>query len=371
MAKNRIKNIDEIVTQSGTVVDLDNIQATGGSSGGAGGTVSAAGLALSRSEDATAIRYAFNVAGPSLHAADGHSPTASHMMVGVSAPTQNISLLSFSDQNTHDQSFNVGTNQAADGGYTQACGGDDKMWIVGGLTSSNTDVSTIQPMSFTDSSEYSVWGNFGHTFALGTTTSNGTSAFNSGGRRNGSTVVAMSKFNFSDSSSVQDEGTLSEAVNYVDSGNDGQKMLVLGGADASSALSESIVQHYQLNSGNQADSYNDLDIASHLNFCCNNIEKIFLCIGYSTASGVSERMDEVSFNSGSKSSMFMTTTGHGYAGAMASNGTGEAIIAGGYRDTITSVATISKFSFDDSSSLAGYGSLNQVRHHNFGSSGNG
>jgi hypothetical protein len=244
------------------------------------------------------------------------------------------------------------------------------MWVVGGITDSNNDLNTIDAHSFSNGSSFGVWGNFGHTFALGTTTSNGTSAFNSGGRRNGSTVVAMSKFNFDDSSSIQDEGTLSEAVNYVDSANDGQKMLVLGGADASSGLSESIVQHYQLNSGNQADSYNDLDTVSHINFCCNNTERIFLCIGAVSGSPVSERMDEVSFNSGSKSSQFMSTTGHGYGGAMASNGTGEAILAGGYRQTIGNVATISKFSFDDSSSLAGYGTLNQSRHHNLGSSGN-
>jgi hypothetical protein len=362
---NILKGIDKIVTSDGnTTVDLANIQASG-----SGGSVSAAGLAISRSEDSTYIDYAFNEGG-NPHAADGHSASASHMMVAVASPTMDLAILSFSDQNTHNQSFNAGTNQAADWGYTQACTGDNKMWIVGGLASSNTDASTIQPMSFTDSSEYSVWGNLGHTFALGTTTSNGTSAFNSGGRRNGSTVVAMSKFNFSDSSSVQDEGTLSEAVTYCDSVNDGQKMLVLGGADASSGLSESIVQHYQLNSGNQADSYNDLDTTSHINFCCNNTERIFLCIGYSSGSPISERMDEVSFNSGSKSSQFMSTTGHGYGGAMASNGAGEAILAGGYRQTIGSVATISKFSFDDSSSLAGYGSLNQARHHTLGSSGN-
>ena len=58
MAKNRIKNIDEIVTQAGTVVDLDNIQATGG--GGSTATVNAGNLAISKTETSSEIGYYFN-----------------------------------------------------------------------------------------------------------------------------------------------------------------------------------------------------------------------------------------------------------------------------------------------------------------------
>ena len=92
-------DIDKIRTTTGTEVDLENIQAS------AGGSVSADGLALSRSEDATAIRYAFNVAGAAnTHEADGHSSSADAVMFGGGGDT---SVLNTCDMTQFSSSSNA------------------------------------------------------------------------------------------------------------------------------------------------------------------------------------------------------------------------------------------------------------------------
>ena len=167
-----IKNVDKIITTSGTEVDLDNIQASGGGAS-VGGSVSAEGLALTRSEGSATIDYSFNVGYINTQEADGHSTSATEMMMvgghtgGTSMHTY-IDKISFSDNSATNNfgtlSYST-TNQSAgsDGATVMTCGGG----------AGSTYLGTCAKISFQDGSETS-WGELRNNLnALGSGASDG------------------------------------------------------------------------------------------------------------------------------------------------------------------------------------------------------
>ena len=198
--KNRIRNIDEIVTQNGTVIDLENIQASGGSTA----TVNASGLAISRSEDSQYIDYAFNEGAANPHGADGHRDGVSIWMhVGVMAANSGDYRWSqqyqFSDPQTHD----TGWVQLSEGRTMGAAVSDaDKVLQVGGSIHNGNDtyVGTGEMINFsaaTKSSAGSLNVNRSYNVGLG----DGASGWvGTGITSAGSLVGDVAKYNMSDGS---------------------------------------------------------------------------------------------------------------------------------------------------------------------------
>ena len=77
----------------------------------------------------------------------------------------------------------------------------------------------------------------------------------------------------------------------------------------------------------------------------------------------------MSFAAGETSTDYASLT-HGYGGAMARDGHGSGIAAGGWYGGSNN-ALITKFNLENNSNLQMWQTLNQARHHHSGASGNG
>ena len=221
MAKNRIKNIDEIVTQAGTVVDLDNIQATGG--GGSTATVNAGNLAISKTETSSEIGYYFNEGG-NTHAADGHSSSAdSVMMAGGTDGSSTLSSLEIASFSSAGSTTHTSLSEAVSASLFASDGSEAMR--AGGHTGSNT-VATCEKILFSSSATLSLMAPCIPPTRIGNASSDGARMLMAGDE--GFSTSSQIKL-FSDSSDSISHSSLTAGRAYTAAGSDGVYHMTLGG----------------------------------------------------------------------------------------------------------------------------------------------
>ena len=278
---NILKGIDKIETVAGTVVDLDNIQATGAS-----GSTSSTSLGFTRSEDANSIYYDM---GETIYkSADGHSVSASDHFTfggwGTSAEGSSAKI-SYSSGANHDGWAMDAAASATGHVYSTGASSGDSFLRLGGYTGSqnisqtnkyslttsgtsngwaglvsavrsaggagdgehalmmagrdNNDTRNIQRLSFSDNTYAEYWanginnstdaGNAGHR-SNGYGTSDGTNAFCVGGAGSSMFLKDIQTMSFSDSSiDSSTHGTLDVGRTYTATGSDGSDAFTVSG----------------------------------------------------------------------------------------------------------------------------------------------
>ena len=228
MAKNRIKNIDEIVTQAGTIVDLDNIQASGG---GSTTTVNAGNLAISKTETSNEIGYHFNVAGsgsdPFAHAADGHSSSATSMMVinGKGGNPSNAELKQFSSASL---SVDHGSLNYQKFGVSAASNGTEVFITQGRHNSNSQYVNSSEKKQFSSNATATVANGLTEMRAYMNAGSDGTLGMFCGGWVS-SEHNTCDTMQFTDGSVAVDHGDLTYGQHGGSAASDGSKLMVING----------------------------------------------------------------------------------------------------------------------------------------------
>ena len=239
-------NVDKIVSSAGTEVEIDNMSA--------GGSASAAGLALTRSEDSQNIDYAFNEGG-NTHEADGHSSTATHAMFAGGDNPSDFSaneLRSFTDQSENTVSY--GAMTIARNSHSSASNGSSKL-IMGG--NSSNSLSGCEIKSFADSSNFVSHGNLSNTISAAAASSDGAKAMISGGSADATNVEFK---NFSDNSYNVSHGVLASGIYSHNAVSDGTTNMNMGGYDGSGTWgNSSLISKKQFASS--ADSVSSGDLA--------------------------------------------------------------------------------------------------------------
>ena len=339
MGVNRIKNIDEIVTQSGTVVDLNNIQASG-----SGGTVSASGLAISRTEDSQYIDYAFNEGSTNTHEADGHSSSADAVMFGGTDNT----LKKFSDS-TIKESYGTAkdsTFSTSNGAIALIAGGGDK----------NQDVHS---KSFASSSTSSTFGTLITGRYQGADGSDGTISMLAGGTVSGGNTDTIERMSFA-SAAISSNGTLRGQYNHHRGGSNGTYLMTVGGWGSSGSNASDLIA---FESNTVAAEHGTITTARMQMAVCSNTDQLMLAAGYMPANTGATEMKLFSDKSVCEGWNTIESK-H----ALSAGGNGEiAMFAGG--DNGATVASCHTKSFADKSIYVTFGVINQATSHSWGCSG--
>lgn len=305
-----LRNIDKIITGSGTEVDLDNIQASG-----SGGTVSADGLAITRAEDSDSIDYSFNVGHINTQEADGHSTSATEMLIvggwiGGANSGNFIDKLSFSD-NSATNSFGTLSYSTSQ----QAAGSDGATLMTCGGGAGPTYLDTCSKISFNSGTE-EAWDKLTKVKnTLGSGASTGTELMVNGGYTGGSWYIHdCEKKSFADNTIAVDHGALT-----------------VGGRDGNGAI------------GISGDVTDGTDC---------------LMIGAYSSGGLSTVIKK-GFADGSVNELWANVSYASYGAATASNKT-NAVCMGGVAGTY--LQDISSILFADKSTAESWGLMEAARH---------
>ena len=226
---NILKGIDKIVTTSNTEVDLDNIQASGGSAGSSTTIVTAGGLAISKTETADEIGYHFSAEVP-FPKADGHSTSASVLMMagghdgGLTNVIDQKQFASKADGTSYD-----GTSHGVlDVGRYNLQGASDgsQMMSLGGWGSSASNVCCLT--SFASNSTSSDHGDLMSPAESSSTCSNSTQVLVAGGWNHGNLAQIQMKTFASSAISVNAQ-ILTQQKRGSKGTSDGTVALIMGG----------------------------------------------------------------------------------------------------------------------------------------------
>ena len=350
---NILKGIDKIETVAGTVVDLDNIQATGGGA-------SSATLGFTRSEDANAIYYDMGEAVVNNNIADGHSASATdHYTFGGWA---NNSAQSGTAKVSYDTGSNsdgwAGTDAVS--GHVYAAGGSsgDSFLRIGGYNGSN-NISQNCKYSLTTTNTSQGWSSVVSGVRTAAGASDGQHALMMAGWDN-SLTRGVQRFSFSDSSYASYWGTgINNDTESSSSGHrssaegisNGTSAFCVGGGDNNGFLTDIQILSFTDSSIDSA-THGALDKGRSYCKTASNADDAFTSMGYN--SGNDRNLQKWSMNdTGTTSTTFAELT-RNYSQAGASGNGVDMILSGGHNDLTQALfgevtkMSMASGSFDDS-----------------------
>ena len=346
---NILKGIDKIVTTSNTEVDLDNIQASG-----SGGTVSAAGLAITREEDSDSIDYSFNVGG-NTHEADGHSSTAdsAYAMNGAGSSGPYFTTgekMSFADYNATATLINGLTSTHA----APAANINNNAYMFGGY-GSGSHLQSIEKVQLSDDAVSQVSSSLQNSVHGSNTANDGSIALTMGGHNTNSDYRNfVQKLNGSDESVDTAYSSLSQSAGYFSTGSNGSDVLIMAGKRNNSNAEVSTVTKMSISAGGTDAPFGQLTSGYHGWGGCSNASTAFCYQGIGNQGIYAHKFDD-----NSTQVQFGTMTWAKYYSAQSGNG--ELGIAMGGWDT-NATRNVDLFSQTDGSSFSSPGALSGSGH---------
>lgn len=222
---NILKGIDKIVTSDGnTTVDLANIQATGGA-----GSVNNTDLGISMSETTSAIYYDLNT--DTTKRADGHSTSADSVMFMSGLTASNNGQLGNELIAFADGSSSLHTNMPY-ATYNGVAASNGSQAINGGGRRMDAIYKDMQIVGFSNGSSWNTWGDLSQNLVAPAQGSDGSEAMFMGGNILDGTDFStnvVEKVSFSDQATRGTHGTLDTAAHNTCSGSNGNVMMMFGG----------------------------------------------------------------------------------------------------------------------------------------------
>ena len=360
MPVNRLRNIDEIVTQSGTVIDLDNIQA----SGGGAGSVSNTDLGISMSETSSAIYYDLN-ADTALYA-DGHSKsvTSAFAFGGLNATSngyrsdyEEVSFADLSASATQHTGLQTAKQSARAESVGQTiyhvCGHVDGVGVIGGIEKIALPTRANSTLTPTLTATHAGLG-----------FSNGSKIVSAGGNTSGSTYhTHMNSFNSADESVDNSYGTLTAGNGGAGSVSNGTEGMIIGGFAQGTSNPIKTVSKFSFASGGTNTGFGEIAEASKWVEGSSNDTTGFIAGAYKSA--ISQDIFAHSFSDNSTQAKFGQMVWSQYGGGESSNGEIGVRMAG---NDSTPTRNSDAFNMTDGSSYT-IGSVADHRYHTAGASG--
>lgn len=216
-------NVDKLVSSGGTEVEIDSISS--------GGSVSAEGLAISRSEDSTYIDYAFNEGSTTnTHAADGHSSSATSMMlVNGKGGFSNVEMKEFSSASL--SSDHGALSISGKYGDSAVSNGTEVFITQGKYVSNNQFTNSSEKKQFSSNATATGANGLTETRSYMSSSSDGTIGMFCGGWVN-SQLETCDTIQFPDGSVAVDHGDLTYEQHGGSAASDGSKLMVVNGTSS-------------------------------------------------------------------------------------------------------------------------------------------
>ena len=358
-----LKGIDKVETTAGTVVDLDNISASG-SAGGLSSTT----LGFTRSEDANFIYY--DMGQEVANTADGHSTSASHFMIGAGNEGggfhTSVDLLSFASAAAVTAH---GSTHAGSGVQTESNG--SVALHVSGYHSNNPPTSTTSLKDFSDSTVHSTsHGSLSNGCWDGAAMSDGDQMIVAGGYASPNALKRSEIIAFADTSAFNAWGDLIGSGAYYFQGASNGSIGMLAGGTSSGSTALNYYQSLSFSSNEAATQHGSMATARWGQTAVSNATILIVC-GAGGAAGGDQDVYQEKYAFDAQSTAVAIGDMHRARRAFGGGSSGtEYILAGGVGSGDAKESTSEKNSFEDNATASDWSSLGANRGWVQGTSGN-
>ena len=355
-----LKGIDKVETTAGTVVDLDNISASG-SAGGLSSTT----LGFTRSEDANFIYYDMGQEVGNI--ADGHSTSASHFMVPAGS---NGSHLNSVDMVSFDSAAAIAAHGVTNAGADIQVEGNGSIALL--VSGHNGSVMTSTSLKdFSDSAVHTDnHGSLSTPTWDGAAMSDGDKMIVAGGYQASGTVKRSEIIAFADTSTFSTWGDMVGSGAHYHQGSSNGSIGMMAGGTSSGSSALNYYQSLSFASNEAATQHGSMSTARWGNTAVSNAAILIVCGAGGGSGGTQDVYQEkYAFDAQSTAVAIHNLDRARRAFAGGSSGS-EYILAGGIGSADVKESTSEKSSFEDNATASDWSSLGANRGWIQGTSGN-